>query len=153
MHMSSRNVQCQICAFILCRTPPPTQVSYVSDPVSSTRERLWSSHQMRILPSMHQNIHIRWWWWLKGVSIQSYKDSLRFVYHIQGKERHPYPVGYKATRRHGGHNYSMEIGKGMQGPLFSVCRNLLTLLCWPPFLYTLYMSTFCFAFYLYACQL
>jgi hypothetical protein len=67
MQMSSRNVQCQICACILCRTPP-TQVTYLSDPVSSTGERLWSSHQMRMLPSMHQNIHIRWWWWwLKGI--------------------------------------------------------------------------------------
>lgn len=40
---------------------------------------------------------------------------------LQGKDRYPYPVGYKAVRTHNGMTCKMEIHEGLKGPLFSVC--------------------------------
>ncbi|KAL7163734.1 hypothetical protein ACSBR2_039788 [Camellia fascicularis] len=38
----------------------------------------------------------------------------------RGKDRYPYPVGYKAVRTHNGNTYKMEICEGLKGPLFSI---------------------------------
>ncbi|BBM99337.1 hypothetical protein MPTK1_1g20550 [Marchantia polymorpha subsp. ruderalis] len=38
----------------------------------------------------------------------------------RGKEKYPYPVGYQATRWHGGHCYYMEVTEGARGPSFVV---------------------------------
>ncbi|KAG6547615.1 hypothetical protein Mapa_011064 [Marchantia paleacea] len=38
----------------------------------------------------------------------------------RGKEKYPYPVGYQATRWHGGHCYFMEVTEGARGPSFVV---------------------------------
>lgn len=39
---------------------------------------------------------------------------------LKGKDRYPYPVGYRAVRAHNGSTYKMEIQEGPKGPLFSV---------------------------------
>ncbi|KAI8377795.1 uncharacterized protein BYT42DRAFT_357856 [Radiomyces spectabilis] len=39
------------------------------------------------------------------------------------KYKHPYPIGYKATKSHFGNNYTMTITKGDNGPVFSVQVN------------------------------
>ncbi|VYS47194.1 unnamed protein product [Arabidopsis thaliana] len=38
----------------------------------------------------------------------------------RGKDRFPYPVGYKAVRAHSGNTYYMEIEEGAKGPLFLI---------------------------------
>ncbi|KAK1305648.1 hypothetical protein QJS10_CPA10g01760 [Acorus calamus] len=38
----------------------------------------------------------------------------------RGKDRFPYPVGYRAVRCHAGSTYSMEIHEGLKGPVFVV---------------------------------
>ncbi|PQQ04543.1 uncharacterized protein Pyn_31565 [Prunus yedoensis var. nudiflora] len=38
----------------------------------------------------------------------------------RGKDRYPYPVGYRAVRAHNGSTYKMEIQEGPKGPLFSI---------------------------------
>ncbi|XP_010477867.1 PREDICTED: uncharacterized protein LOC104756910 [Camelina sativa] len=38
----------------------------------------------------------------------------------RGKDRFPYPVGYKAVRDHNGNTYYMEIEEGAKGPLFLI---------------------------------
>ncbi|KAM0937528.1 putative chromatin remodeling & transcription regulator FYR family [Dioscorea sansibarensis] len=38
----------------------------------------------------------------------------------RGKDRYPFPVGYKAVRTHSGCTYRMEIREGPKGPLFMV---------------------------------
>ncbi|EFH69666.1 predicted protein [Arabidopsis lyrata subsp. lyrata] len=38
----------------------------------------------------------------------------------RGKDRFPYPVGYKAVRAHNGNTYYMEIEEGAKGPLFLI---------------------------------
>ncbi|KAF2549449.1 hypothetical protein F2Q70_00020673 [Brassica cretica] len=38
----------------------------------------------------------------------------------RGKDRFPYPVGYKAVRAHNGSTYYMEIEEGAKGPLFLI---------------------------------
>lgn len=44
---------------------------------------------------------------------------------MQGRDRYPYPVGYQATRLHGGHDYRLEVAEGPNGPDFVVS-------CLPP---------------------
>lgn len=39
---------------------------------------------------------------------------------MQGRERHPYPVGYEATRTYNGINSTIQILQGDTGPLFQV---------------------------------
>ncbi|XP_010551369.1 PREDICTED: uncharacterized protein LOC104822000 isoform X2 [Tarenaya hassleriana] len=38
----------------------------------------------------------------------------------RGKDRYPYPVGYKAVRTHNGNTYKMEIQEGPKGPVFLI---------------------------------
>ncbi|KAL1551154.1 hypothetical protein AAHA92_19033 [Salvia divinorum] len=38
----------------------------------------------------------------------------------RGKDRYPYPVGYKSVRTQNGITYSMEITEGLKGPLFKI---------------------------------
>ncbi|KAL2651510.1 hypothetical protein R1flu_019638 [Riccia fluitans] len=45
----------------------------------------------------------------------------------RGKEKYPYPIGYQATRWHGGHCYFMEVSEGLRGPSFMVkCEEGIT---------------------------
>ncbi|KAI8340245.1 hypothetical protein BC941DRAFT_338529, partial [Chlamydoabsidia padenii] len=39
------------------------------------------------------------------------------------KFKHPYPIGYRATKAHFGNQYTMTISEGENGPLFSVQVN------------------------------
>ncbi|XP_058183113.1 uncharacterized protein LOC131301036 isoform X1 [Rhododendron vialii] len=41
----------------------------------------------------------------------------------RGKDRYPYPVGYKAVRTHNGMTCKMEIHEGLKGPLFSIVSD------------------------------
>lgn len=41
----------------------------------------------------------------------------------QGKDRYPYPVGYKSVRTQNGVTYTMEILEGLKGPSFTVSRH------------------------------
>ncbi|KMT08901.1 hypothetical protein BVRB_6g136210 [Beta vulgaris subsp. vulgaris] len=41
----------------------------------------------------------------------------------RGKDRYPYPVGYKALRTHKGLMYKMEIHEGSKGPIFQITSN------------------------------
>lgn len=46
-----------------------------------------------------------------------------FIYTLlysQGKDRHPYPVGYVAHRTCNGNTYKMAILEGLKGPEFAV---------------------------------
>lgn len=47
-----------------------------------------------------------------GVLYSGYQSSSR------GKDRFPYPVGYKAVRAHNGSTYYMEIEEGAKGLCF-----------------------------------
>ncbi|KAH0883257.1 hypothetical protein HID58_059353 [Brassica napus] len=42
---------------------------------------------------------------------------------MTGKDRFPYPVGYKTVRAHNGSTYYMEIEEGAKGPLFLVVHT------------------------------
>lgn len=46
--------------------------------------------------------------------------SLWALLHSQGKDRHPYPVGYVAHRNNNGNAYKMAIIEGLKGPEFVV---------------------------------
>lgn len=41
----------------------------------------------------------------------------------RGKDRYPYPIGYKAVRTHNGMACKMEIHEGLKGPLFSIVSD------------------------------
>ncbi|KAL3511024.1 hypothetical protein ACH5RR_030425 [Cinchona calisaya] len=41
----------------------------------------------------------------------------------RGKDRYPYPVGFKAVRTQNGVTYRMEICEGVKGPLFTISSN------------------------------
>lgn len=38
----------------------------------------------------------------------------------RGKDRYPYPIGFKAVRTQNGITYRAEISEGLKGPLFMV---------------------------------
>lgn len=40
--------------------------------------------------------------------------------YLQGKDRHPYPIGYVASREYNGNTYKMAIFEGLKGPEFVV---------------------------------
>ncbi|KAL3700306.1 hypothetical protein R1sor_018328 [Riccia sorocarpa] len=68
-----------------------------------------------------------------GVEITSigvlYRGPLEKKYwsSSRGKEKYPYPIGYQATRWHGGHCYFMEVSEGPRGPSFMVkCEEGIT---------------------------
>jgi hypothetical protein len=70
-------------------------------------------------------IHALRWSACNAVSIQfSYEKSRSTEYlsclDMQGRDRYPYPVGYQATRLHGGHDYRLEVAEGPNGPDFVV---------------------------------
>ncbi|KAL6573537.1 hypothetical protein OROHE_001996 [Orobanche hederae] len=41
----------------------------------------------------------------------------------RGKDRYPYPIGYKSVRTQNGVTYTMEILEGLKGPLFMICST------------------------------
>lgn len=47
---------------------------------------------------------------------------------LQCKYKHPYPIGYRATKSHFGNDYTMGISKGADGqpPIFTVQLNSTT---------------------------
>ncbi|KAH9602416.1 hypothetical protein KSS87_010627 [Heliosperma pusillum] len=48
---------------------------------------------------------------------KKYRSSSR------GKDRYPYPIGYRALRTHNGLTYKMEINEGTKGPIFQITSN------------------------------
>ena len=65
--------------------------------------------------------------------IQHFLMFLSYHLILQGKDRYPYPVGYKSMRTQNAITYMMEILEGLKGPSFTVSKHQTSMLLHAPF--------------------